>query len=34
MELKKYKLGDVADIVNGATPSTHNSENYDGSIIP
>ena len=33
MELKKYKLGDVADIVNGATPSTHNSENYDGSII-
>ena len=33
MELKKYKLGDIADIVNGATPSTHNSENYDGSII-
>ena len=33
MELKKYKLGNVADIVNGATPSTHNSENYDGSII-
>lgn len=33
MELKKYKLGDVADIVNGATPSTKDVENYDGSII-
>ena len=33
MELKKYKLGDIADILNGATPSTKNYENYDGGII-
>ncbi len=33
MELKKYKLADIAEIVNGATPSTKDSDNYDGSII-
>lgn len=33
MELKKYRLGDIAKIINGATPSTKNSENYDGDII-
>lgn len=33
MELKKYKLGDIATIVNGATPSTTDLDNYDGEII-
>ncbi|MBO7132931.1 MAG: restriction endonuclease subunit S [Bacteroidales bacterium] len=33
MELKKYKLGEIADIYNGSTPSTTDSENYDGDII-
>ena len=33
MELKKYKLGEIADIVNGATPSTSCEENYDGNIV-
>ena len=33
MELKKYRLGEIADIVNGATPPTKDSENYDGNII-
>lgn len=33
MELKKYKLGEIADIVNGATPSTSCRENYDGDIV-
>ena len=33
MELKKYRLGEISEIVNGATPSTKDSDNYDGSII-
>ena len=33
MELKKYKLGDIADIINGATPSTSCEDNYDGEIV-
>ena len=33
MELKKYKLGEIATIVNGATPSTSDNENYDGEIV-
>ena len=33
MEQKKYRLGEIADIVNGATPSTKKTDNYDGSII-
>lgn len=33
MELKKYKLGNIADIINGATPSTQDIRNYDGNII-
>ncbi len=33
MELKKYKLGEIAKVVNGATPSTKDKDNYDGSII-
>ena len=33
MELKKYRLGEIADIVNGATPPTKDTENYDGNII-
>jgi len=33
MELKRYKLGDIAEICNGATPSTADSSNYDGDIV-
>ena len=33
MDLKKYKLGDIADIINGATPSTSCEDNYDGEIV-
>lgn len=33
MELKKYKLGDIAEIINGSTPSTADADNYDGEII-
>ncbi len=33
MELKKYKLGEIATIVNGATPSTSDIDNYDGDIV-
>ena len=33
MELKKYRLGDIAEIVNGATPSTKDKDNYDGGIV-
>ena len=33
MGLKKYRLGDIAEIVNGATPSTKDKYNYDGDII-
>ena len=33
MELKKYKLGEIAEIVNGATPSTSCEDNYDGEIV-
>ena len=32
-ELKKYKLGEIAEIYNGSTPSTFDSSNYDGDII-
>ncbi|MDD5970556.1 MAG: restriction endonuclease subunit S [Paraprevotella sp.] len=31
--MKKYKLGDIADIINGATPSTSCEDNYDGEIV-
>ena len=33
MELKKYKLEEIATIVNGSTPSTTHPEYYDGEII-
>ena len=33
MELKKYKLEEIANIVNGATPSTSCEDNYDGDIV-
>ena len=33
MELKKYKLEEIAQIYNGSTPSTEDSSNYDGAII-
>ena len=33
MEMKKYKLGEIAEIVNGATPSTLEADNYDGDIV-
>ena len=33
MKLKKYKLEEIANIVNGATPSTSCEENYDGDIV-
>ena len=32
-EFKKYKLGDIAKIYNGSTPSTLDASNYDGDII-
>ena len=33
MKLETYKLGDVSIIVNGATPSTSDASNYDGSVV-
>ena len=33
MELKKHKLGEIAKILNGSTPSTLDPENYDGDIV-
>ena len=33
MELKKVRLGEIATIVNGATPSTTDPCNYDGDIV-
>ena len=33
MEMKKYKLGDIAKIYNGSTPSTSDNSNYDGEIV-
>jgi len=33
MELKKYKLGEIAEIYNGSTPSTKEFDNYDGNIV-
>ena len=33
MELKRYKLSQIAKIYNGSTPSTSNPENYDGDIV-
>ena len=33
MKLTKYKLGEIATIVNGSTPSTSCDDNYDGEII-
>ena len=33
MELKKYKLGEIATIYNGSTPSTSDESNYDGDIV-
>ena len=30
MELRKYKLGEIAEIYNGSTPSTKEFDNYDG----
>ena len=32
-KLKKYKLGEIATIYNGSTPSTKEADNYDGNII-
>ena len=33
MKMKKYKLGEIAKICNGSTPSTKEADNYDGDII-
>lgn len=33
MQLKKYTLGEIAEIYNGSTPSTKELDNYDGEII-
>ena len=33
MEMKKCKLGDIAKIYNGSTPSTSDNSNYDGEIV-
>ena len=33
MEMKKYKLGEIAKIYNGSTPSTSDNLNYDGEIV-
>lgn len=33
MEMKKYKLGEIASIYNGSTPSTADKDNYDGDIV-
>ncbi len=33
MEMKKYKLGEIAEIYNGSTPSTKEFDNYDGNIV-
>lgn len=33
MELRKYKLGEIAEIYNGSTPSTKEFDNYDGNIV-
>lgn len=33
MRLKKYRLGDIAEIINGSTPSTNYDDYYDGDII-
>lgn len=33
MEVKKYKLGEIATIINGSTPSTSCSRYYDGDIV-
>ncbi len=33
MEMKKYKLGEIATIYNGSTPSTTDKDNYDGDIV-
>ena len=33
MELRKVRLGEIATIVNGATPSTTDPCNYDGDIV-
>ena len=33
IEMKKYKLGEIATIYNGSTPSTKEDDNYDGEII-
>lgn len=33
MEMKKYKLGEIAKICNGSTPSTKEADNYDGDIV-
>ena len=33
MGMKKYKLGDIAKIYNGSTPSTSDNSNYDGEIV-
>ena len=30
--MKKIKLAEIGEIVGGSTPSTKNSENYDGNI--
>ena len=33
MKLKEYKLGEIAEIVNGSTPSTSCPHYYDGDIV-
>ncbi len=33
MELKEYKLGDIAEIINGSTPTTTCPHYYDGDIV-
>lgn len=33
MELQKYRIENLAEIVSGATPSTSDLDNYDGDIV-
>ncbi len=33
MELTEYRLGDIAKVVNGSTPSTLHPEYYDGDVV-
>ena len=31
--MRKYKLKEISNIYNGSTPSTSETDNYDGNIV-